>query len=404
MEKSYPAYYDLKYRTRVASVAEAQKALDEHTALLEYFASDSEVFVFALTKSSFEISTIQRDSTFNSALAAFAGSVKTLSEKAGYLRSAAQLYNYLIKPVEAQVANRLRWVVIPDGELYQIPFEALLTTSVAPSGATDYHALPYLIKQHEISYHYSATLFLKSSREQVAANPANLFAGFAPVFSAGRKNGRLPEIKLPGFTSAKPDAFAHLIMRDGESLEELPYSETELQSISALFPTRSRLFLHEEATEENFKNNAGGYKYVHVATHGFINNDNPKLSHLAFSQPQQADSLQDGILFSREIYNLTLNADLLVLSACRTGAGQIIKGEGLMALTRGFFYSGARNIVASLWNVYDERTSRLMVEFYREIATGKSYSAALREAKLKMSANPATAAPLSWAGFVLMGK
>lgn len=404
MEKSYPRYYDLKYRMRTASVADVQKALDGQTAVLEYFMSDDGIFVFVLTKSDFEISAVPRDAAFDSALAAFTGSVKTVAGKSAYLRSSALLHDFLIKPVEARVANCPRWIIIPDGELYQVPFEALLTASVAPPGKADDRALPYLLKQREISYHYSATLFLKSRNTPGTAGAGGVFAGFAPVFSAGRKNGQLPEITIPGFKAAQTDATSYLILRDGGSLEELPYSEIELQNLAAIFPNRSRIFLHEQATEENFKNNAGGYKYLHVATHGFINNENPKLSNLAFSQPPQAGSLHDGILFSGEIYNLVLDADLLVLSACQTGAGQIIKGEGLMTLTRGFFYSGARNIVASLWKVYDQHTSRLMVEFYREIAAEKGYSTALREAKLKMIANPETAAPQSWAGFVLIGK
>lgn len=404
MEKSYPRYYDLKYRMRTASVADVQKTLDGQTAVLEYFTSDDDVFIFALTKSGFEISTVPRDSIFDSALSAFTGSLKTVAGKSAYVRSSALLYDFLIKPVAARIADCPRWIIIPDGELYQVPFEALLTTSAAPAGKIDDRALPYLLKQREITYHYSATLFLNSRNTPEAVGASGVFAGFAPVFSAAHKNGQLPEITIPGFKAAQTDATSYLILRDGGSLEELPNSEIELQNIAAIFPRRSRVFLHEQATEENFKNNAGGYKYLHIATHGFINNENPKLSNLALSQPPQADSLQDGILFSGEIYNLALNADLLVLSACQTGAGQIIKGEGLMALTRGFFYSGARNIVASLWKVYDEHTSRLMVEFYRQIAAGKSYSAALREAKLKMITNPETAAPQSWAGFVLIGK
>lgn len=404
MEKSYHRYYDLKYRMKTAALAEVQKALDGQTAVLEYFTSDDDIFIFALTRSGFEISAVPRDSTFDSALTAFTGSVKTVTGKAAYVRSAARLHDFLIKPVAARVADCPRWIIIPDGELYQVPFEALLTANVALAGQVDDRALPYLLTQREISYHYSVTLFLKNRSAPGTGSQSGVFAGFAPVFSAGRKNGQLLEITIPGFNAVQADATSYLILREGGSLEELPHSEIELQSIAAIFPNRSRVFLHEYATEENFKNNAGGYKYLHVATHGFINNENPKLSNLAFSQPPQADSLHDGILFSGEIYNLALNADLLVLSACQTGAGQIVKGEGLMSLTRGFLYSGARNIVASLWKVHDEHTSRLMVEFYRQIAAGKSYSAALREAKLKMITNPETAAPQSWAGFVLIGK
>jgi CHAT domain-containing protein len=310
----------------------------------------------------------------------------------------------LVQPLASRIADKTKWVIIPDGKLHQIPFEALLTETVPPPSAADYRTLPYLIKQHEISYHYSATLFLKSLMEPARASYANLFVGFAPVFSETAKNGALFQLQLPEFTVARPDAHRYLVTRDGKTLEELKYSAQELRDILAVFLNHGRNFLYQEASEENFKKTVKGSKYVHVATHGFINSENPKLSNLAFSQPQDNTAKEDGILFSGETYNLDLNADLLVLSACQTGVGKLVKGEGLMALTRGFLYSGARNIIASLWKVYDQHTSLLMVEMYRQIAAGKSYSAALREAKLKMIANPETAGPQSWAGFVLIGR
>jgi len=194
------------------------------------------------------------------------------------------------------------------------------------------------------------------------------------------------------------------VTRDGTNLDELPYSEQEVWEISKMLSRKSgQVYVHESASEENFKNKIKDSRFVHVATHGFINSENPKLSNLAFSQPQDSSATEDGFLYSAETYNLDLNADLLVLSACQSGTGQLIRGEGLMALTRGFLYSGARNIIASIWKVFDEHTSILMVELYKQILSGKSYSAALREAKLKMIANEATAGPQSWAAFVLIG-
>ncbi|MGH7490844.1 MAG: CHAT domain-containing protein [bacterium] len=404
METSYPRYFDLKYRTQVAAVADLQKALDEQTAVLEYFVSDSMIFAFAVTKTGFDVVSINRDSALNAAVSELAGSFKSVSGKAAYVLIAAQFHGLLIKPFASQISNCPRWVIIPDGDLYQIPFEALLTASVGSASHVEHGALPYLIKQREISYHFSATLYLKNRREAGQKTNASSFAGFAPVFSATLGNGHLPDHTFRDFSGTPPDSLEHLITRDGKNLLELPYSETELQNIFDALSHRGRVFLHEEASEDNFKRSVKGYRYVHVATHGVIVNDNPKLSNLAFSQPKERNAAEDGILYAGEIYNLDLKADLLVLSACQTGAGKVVKGEGLMALTRGFLYSGARNIVASLWKVYDEHTSRLMVEFYREVAAGKSYSPALREAKLKMIANPETAAPQSWAGFVLLGR
>lgn len=407
LEKSYPKYFDLKYKTQIVSVADLQKSLDNQSAVLEYFLGDSAITTFVVTKQGFEVVAMKRDPAFAAMVTDLANSFKNVTSKPIYLQRASQLYQILVKPLEAQIQHKPKWIIIPDGELCQIPFEALLTQNVSPVTVRDDRTLSYLVKQHEISYQYSVNLLLQRYREHKAGDYANLFAGFAPVFDAAAKNGVIYRDDSEN-SSAIPLAHqadsTFLATRDGKTLESLPYSAQEVQHILAAFPSRSRAFLQQEASEENFKQQIKGYKYVHLATHGRMVEQNSKLSNLAFSQPQDNAAKEDGILYSAETYNLDLNADLLVLSACQTGAGQIVKGEGLMGLTRGFLYSGARNIVASLWKVYDQHTSMLMVEMYRQIAAGKSYSAALREAKLKMIANPETAGPQSWAGFVLIGK
>ncbi len=405
-EKAYPKYFDLKYRTQTVAVAELQKALDHQTAVIEYFVGDSTIFSFVVTQRQFKVTAQPKDSTFSKIVAELASSFKNVTSKPAYLRGATQLYHTLISPLEPAIAAKPKWVIIPDGELYQVPFEALLKAPAIPQDAADYRELNYLLRQHRISYHFSATLFLQS-QQQTAGNATKIFAGFAPVFDTDAKNGHIyrSDLEDSSAISLIPKADStFLATRDGKTLDPLPYSAQEVQDILVAFPGRSRAFMKQEASEENFKQQIKGYKYVHVATHGRIVQTNPKLSNLTFSQPQAPNAKEDGILFSSETYNLDLNADLLVLSACQTGTGKLVKSEGLMALTRGFFYSGARNIIASLWKVYDQHTSLLIVEMYRQIAAGKSYSAALREAKLKMLTNPETAAPQSWAGFVLIGK
>ena len=159
------------------------------------------------------------------------------------------------------------------------------------------------------------------------------------------------------------------------------------------------------ASEENFKNNASNYKYIHLATHSFIYEDKPPLSGIAFIQPKDSalKKADDGILYSGETYNLDLNADLVVLSSCESGIGKLVRGEGLMALTRGFLYSGAKNIMFSLWTVNDQPTAQLMVNFYKQMLTRKSYAQALRAAKLEMLKKSESAKPLFWSGFVLVG-
>jgi len=404
-ENFFPKFYNLKFQTHTASVSDLQAALDNKTSLLEYFLGDSSIYIFALTQTGFLIKTVKRDSGLNALIDSLATSFRNVTSKNAYLRSANKLYQLLIKPVEYLITAKPRWVIIPDGELYQIPFEVLLSESISLSADIEYMKLNYLIRQHEISYHYSATLYLKSLQEKTTGSYTHDFIGFAPVFSELVNNRTILSFDPASFlTIAQPDAYSYLITRDGKNLEALPHSEEEIQNIQRLFPNRGHIYLYDDASEENFKKKVSNTRFIHIATHGFINNKNPKLSNLAFSQEQDSEWAEDGILFSGETYNLDLNADLVVLSACQSGFGQIVRGEGLMGLTRGFLYSGASNIIASLWKVPDKHTSQLMVELYRQILADKTYPAALREAKLKMIADPATAAPQSWASFVLIGR
>jgi CHAT domain-containing protein len=168
--------------------------------------------------------------------------------------------------------------------------------------------------------------------------------------------------------------------------------------------SRSRVYLEREATEETLKH-AGleHYRYVHLATHGIVDQKHARLSGLLLMGRE--GSTEDGVLRLAEIYNLPLNADLVVLSACETGLGQLARGEGVIGLTRGFLYAGASSVLVSLWQVADVTTAALMADFYREVLTGKPRTQALREAKLKaIRRDPESAKPYSWASFVLIGE
>ncbi|HEY9434205.1 MAG TPA: CHAT domain-containing protein, partial [Blastocatellia bacterium] len=193
--------------------------------------------------------------------------------------------------------------------------------------------------------------------------------------------------------------------RDG--FTRLPFSRQEAQSIVALTPKGTGL----KATDFNASRDMAmspqmsQYRIVHFATHGLLNSERPELSGLVFSLIDQKGKPQDGFLRLHEIYNLQLNADLVVLSACETGLGKEIKGEGLIGLTRGFMYSGAPRVIASLWNVDDFATAELMKLFYqRMLKDGLPAGAALRAAQLELSRQKRWASPYFWAGFVLHGE
>jgi CHAT domain-containing protein len=197
-------------------------------------------------------------------------------------------------------------------------------------------------------------------------------------------------------------------LRDTDGrLTRLPWSGEEAKAIGKLVPPGQNF------TSLGFKANrqtATGaelskYSFIHFATHGIMDLEHPELSGIAFSMFDEQGRPQDGYVRLHEIYNLNLPAELVVLSACQTGVGKQIKGEGLMALTRGFMYAGAKSIVASLWKVDDAATSQLMAEFYKQIFTNKlKPAAALRAAQLKMSQEKPWRSPYYWAGFFLQGE
>jgi CHAT domain-containing protein len=189
----------------------------------------------------------------------------------------------------------------------------------------------------------------------------------------------------------------------------LPATETETRAILKLYNERNlkaKVLLHNNANEQFIKSGElGKYKVLHFATHAFVNSQRPELTGLLLAQDTTGG--EDGVLYSGEIYNLKLNADLVVLSACETGLGKIQKGEGIIGLTRALLYAGTKNIIVSLWKVTDKSTSDLMVDFYKNSLKSKgrlSYSGALRNAKLKMISERKYAHPFFWSPFILIGK
>lgn len=406
-ERDYPAYYELKYQTEVASIAELQPAMDPHAILVEYFVGDDAIFIFTIDRDHFEVTTVPNDSELSGSVDALFRSLKK-ADLASYVRSGHQVYHRIIKPIEQRLAGKNRLIIIPDGILYLIPFETLLAN--APESPVDLTRLDYLINRFEVSYHYSATLYLNGlTKTALAQNRVaeKSFIGFAPVFSEAGRNGFILANQSLTLKMAAADDDVRTISADGTRIQELTYSEQELSGIIEQFQQRGQTaigYFHSDASESNFKRQSCNYQVVHIATHGIINTDRPQLSAILFSQPQDSSFVEDGILYTGEAYNLDLQADLLVLSCCESGRGKLVRGEGVIALTRGFLYSGVSNILVSLWKISDKHTSQLMIQFYKNILAGKSYPQALREAKLGLLKNPATAFPKMWGGFVLVGR
>ena len=252
----------------------------------------------------------------------------------------------------------------------------------------------------------SARLFCESGSPHTYGQGEDLnFAGFAPVFRESTQTGRI--LASNRFANSLDTTHLRSISVNGRRFRELSFSDAEVMGIASEFTKRdlqARAFVNGMATEENFKRNAPHYAYLHVATHGLVNEHDPSRSALVFAQPGDTVNGDDGVLYAAEAYNLDLHADLVVLSSCESGIGRYVTGEGVYALMRGFLHSGARNIVYSLWQVMDHHTSELMQLFYDGVLKGWRFGKALQMAKLQLLSHERTAFPFSWAGFALIGQ
>ena len=382
-EKEFPEYYDLKYRSLTAPSAKVRtRALDDGTALVEYFLGRDEVFIFTLTAGGLEVARVPREAALESDLGELRRAIVSRDD-AAYRRSAVRLYRTLLAPVESRLAGK-DIVIVPDGPLHAVPFEALLKHDTA-SRPGDEGSLPYVLRDHAVSYAYSGTVLLQSLGRR-KESPRHEFVGFAP-----------------GFAEA------------GGARPALPASRREVSDVERLFRERagllggwlrggSRIYLGKDATKSTLLSaDLESYRYVHLATHAIVDADRPALSRLLF-QPVEGSG-RDGALTLGEIYNLRLAADLVVLSACDTGGGRIARGEGIIGLTRGFLFAGARSLLVSLWPVSDDAAAALVVDFYGGLLAGRTKARALREAKLRaMARNPEYARPFYWSALVLVGE
>lgn len=186
-------------------------------------------------------------------------------------------------------------------------------------------------------------------------------------------------------------------------LINLNWTEVELKGVAKRI-SGSKIYLHENATEKTFKSVISRAKILHLATHTIINDDYPMYSRLILRPDEEGE--EDGFINTFELYNLKLNTELVVLSACNTGVGKLVNSEGMMSLARGFRYAGCASMIVSLWSIDDKSTSQIMTYFYEHLAKGCDISNALRNAKLDYIKNAAveTAAPFYWAGLTIIGK
>ena len=410
-----------------------QRVLDDDSLLLEYALGDERSYVWAVTRkevSSFELPPrAEIEAAARGVYELLIGYQALPGEPLEQRRQreaqtadllpakTASLSKLVLGPMIEKLERR-RLVIVPDGALQYIPFQALTIPETnlrdEPQSGSEWNQL--LLKNHEIVNELSAsTLALLLNESATRKRAPNAVAVLAdPVFEVddprvSRAKGEVREQPADSLEVRKAlrDIRDVGISPDGVQIPRLFASREEAESIMASAPWGTGLkFLDFDASREQVMGSElASYRVVHFATHGLINNEHPELSGIVLSLFDRQGNSQNGFLRLHDIYNLHLPADLVVLSACSTGLGRDVKGEGLIGLTRGFMYAGASGVVASLWKVDDDATAELMKRFYEAMfMRGLSPSAALRDSQLALWQQKRWQAPYYWAGFVLQGQ
>jgi len=418
-----------------------QQVLDPDTLLLEYSLGENASYLFLVSQTSITWRQLPKRTEIEAAArrvyelltapqprpgeAEAKYQARIEKARASYWPQAAVLSRMLLDPVASQLGKK-RLAIVADGALQYIPFAALPAPSPGNDEGRNSVAEPQpLFVEHEIVSLPSASTLATLRRETARRKPAekSLAVLADPVFTnddtrVRRYVGKAEaKEKTRSADSEETDVVSLQMTRSGREtgviraeggFGRLLSSRREATAILALVPERERMqALDFEASRTTaLRPELGEYRIVHFATHGILNNVHPELSGIVLSLVDEAGQRQDGFLRLQDIYNLKLSAELVALSACQTGLGREIKGEGLIGLTRGFMYAGAQRVVASLWKVDDRATSELMKRFYQGVLGPEALSpaGALRQAQLSIWKEKQWQEPYYWAAFVLQGE
>ncbi|TYP93681.1 CHAT domain-containing protein [Fodinibius salinus] len=400
LHQKYPELKSLQSPEPI-SLQRAQSLTDDQTAVLEYAVAENQLITFLITPNEIraEQVSLSGDEPLGEQLTSLVGDFKSAilsNAPRSQLRSqSAKLYSSLIKPFEKNLKRISNLIIVPDGALAYLPFEALSRGD------------QYLIERFNIKYEPSLTS-LNLLKESETPDRQGLLAVAGSNFS--EQNSRQRSFQQ-------------------SNLSGLPSTLMEVDSIATKFK-EAAILKEDEVSEQRFKEmlEKNRYRYIHMATHGIIDENNPSRSGLTLSAKRKitASSKEDGMLRSSEIFGLDIDSDMVVLSACNTGLGKVVKGEGILGMQRSFFYAGTSTVVVSLWNVYDRSTASFMNEFYKALVNSKPQeswtdsmlrwvgwnesipfgqkASAMRQAKLKMIKHPLFNHPVYWAPFIVVGR
>jgi CHAT domain-containing protein len=375
IRRANPRLGSVQYPEPLGLAQIQREAMKPGERLIEYYLGEKRSFVWVVSRgqSSSAVLPAAKDiaalaGAYRKSLTAPVSSLTMRQAENESSRLSARLYEMLLKPVERSLEGSQSLIIVPDGVLYYVPFEALQAAGSSR----------YLFERFPISYAPSATSLAAFEQSSPPAQQKMLLAFGDPVYARS----------------------AATVQR-GPGLAALPYTRDEVTGIASLFPHHeTAVYLGARASQESVKAEAlDRYRYIHFATHGILDESHPSRSGLALT----AGPSDGGILKVDEITGLRIHADVVTLSACSTGLGELVSGEGMLGLVRSFLYAGASSVAVSLWNVNDAATATLMKEFYRNLSRSIPPREALGRAKMSLihGDDALWHHPHFWAPFVL---
>jgi len=372
IEAEHPRYHQLRFDLQGPDVGKVEQILGGRGEdLIQYFIEGKKAFAFVLRPDTLLAITLHLSEDVEASITSLQEALMIGPTAEGdasrtlFAKHASSLYQQLFAPIKAAVPDlREQLIIVPDGKLGYIPFPLLLTAASAQQ--VGWRDLPYLLKDHVVSYAYTTTL-LDVSDWSGNQPDQRLFVALAPEF--------------------------------GPNQVQLSYNQAEARQVAKRF--RGELWVGGKAGETRFKTEAGKYRLIHISSHAALDDRSPLNAYIQMGATDQ----DDGRLEIAELFGLNLPADLVVLGACETGTGEYQRGEGIVSLAWGFSYAGVKSVLTTLWPVSDAATADLMDTYYAELLRGNARSQALRTAQLKMleQADDLASHPFFWGGFQLMG-
>ncbi|MGH1433410.1 MAG: CHAT domain-containing protein [Lewinella sp.] len=403
LEKNYPAYYQLKYSAdKPPLVADVQQQLSKDQAMIEYFVGQDSIYTFLMDGNALQVFSKATPEGLTDSVELFRELLTNGIEKdceQAYIQLGRYFYNLLLDQPLAQLDDRKnRLVIIPDGLLNYLSFEALLYKNIEQLNGAE----GFLIEKYAFSYAYSSKLLLEEEYYPRSAEKG--FIGFGMEYDDATldylKEIDYTKIQEIDTTFTLPCGFTLDTTR--RYLGKLAFSDNEVRDIVAI--TEGDSWLNEEVTKERFLQEATDYNLLHLSMHGSYDLEFPMNSALIFTRTDSSDLF----LRAAEIYGLELTGEMAVLSACNTGYGKLQPGEGPMTLARAFHYAGIPSVVASLWSIPDNSSSKLMKLFYEQLNHGYPKDIALQKAKLiylkdDQISSPTSRQPVHWAPSIVIG-